>query len=122
MTEEEIRKLADQGGVFSLHFMTHMLTGRFSPPATREEFFNHLDALVRVAGIESVALGPDYLPYTENFKRNTQQRDLTFPAGLESPAAMIEVTRGLVARGYDDDSIQKILGGNLHRLLRDTIG
>jgi membrane dipeptidase len=122
MTESEIRALADRGGVFALHFMTHMLTGRFTPRATLEEFFRQLDAVVSIAGVDAVALGPDYLPYTEDFQRNTGQRELSFPEGLQSAAEMIQVTRGLVERGYDDQSIRKILGDNLLRLLHDTIG
>lgn len=122
MTEHEIRALADKGGVFAVHFMTHMLTGRFAPRATLEELLDQVDAIVRIGGIDSVALGPDYLPYTDDFKRNTGQQDLSFPIGLESAAGLVNVTRGLVAREYDDVSIQKILGGNLLRLLRETIG
>jgi membrane dipeptidase len=122
MTEDEIRALAEKGGVFAIHFMTHMLTGRFAPRATLQELMDQIDAVVRIGGIESVALGPDYLPYTDDFRRNTGQQDLTFPIGLESAAGLMNVTRGLVARGYDDLSVHKILGGNLLRLLRDTIG
>jgi membrane dipeptidase len=81
-----------------------------------------LDAIVNVGGIDCIALGPDYLPYSDDFKRNTQQPNLTFPIGLDSPADLLNLTRALVARGYGDDAVQKILGGNLLRFLRETIG
>jgi len=122
MTREEIRALANRGGVFALHFMTHMLTGRFEPVATLEELLVQIDAIVDVAGIDCLALGPDYLDYTDNFKRNTGQHNLTFPAGLESPAGMLNLTRGLVWKRYSDEAIRKILGGNLLRLFRESIG
>jgi membrane dipeptidase len=122
MTEGEIRAVADKGGVIALHFMTHMLTGRFEPPATLDEVLRQIDAIARVGGIDCLALGPDYLPYTEDFRRNTGQWRLTFPVGLESPAGMVNLIRGLVGRGYGDEAVQKILGGNLLRLLRDTLG
>jgi membrane dipeptidase len=121
LTEGEIRALADQGGVIALHFMTHMLTGRFSPPADLEEVLAQVDGIVNVGGVDCLALGPDYLPYTEEHKRNTKQPNLSFPVGLESPAKMLNLTRALVSHGYSDDSIHKILGGNLMRLLRETI-
>ena len=104
-----------------MHFMTHMLTGRFSPAAGLDDVLRQIDALVRVGGIDCVALGPDYLPYTEEFKRNTGQWDLSFPTGLESPAGLGELVRGLVAEGYDDEAVRKILGGNLLRLFRETL-
>jgi microsomal dipeptidase-like Zn-dependent dipeptidase len=73
-------------------------------------------------GEGDVALGPDYLPYREEHRRNTNQPNLTFPVGLESPAQLLNLTRGLVQRGYSDEEIQKILGRNLLRLFHETIG
>jgi membrane dipeptidase len=107
--------------VVALHFMTHMLTGRFAPRAGLDDVLRQIDALVRVGGIDCVALGPDYLPYTEEFRRNTGQHELTFPRGLESPAGLLNLTRGLVGRGYGDEAVRKILGGNLLRLFGDTL-
>ncbi len=81
-----------------------------------------IDALVRVGGIDCVALGPDYLPYTAQFRRNTGQPALSFPVGLESPASLFDLVQELVARGYGDEAVRKILGGNLLRLFRETLG
>jgi membrane dipeptidase len=122
LEEGEVHALADRGGVIALHFMTHMLTGRFSPPAGLEDVLRQIDALVNIGGIDCLALGPDYLPYTQEFQRNTGQGELSFPAGLESPAGLIHLIRGLVARGYGDEVVRKILGGNLLRLFRETLG
>ena len=121
MTEEEIKTLADKGGVFALHFMTHMLTGRFEPRAELEELLAQVNAIVNIGGIDCLALGPDYLPYTEEMKRNTNQWNLSFPVGLESPATLLNLTRALVWGGYSDQAVHKILGGNLLRLLRETL-
>jgi len=121
MTEDEVRAVAEKGGVLALHFMTHMLTGQFEVRPTLDELMVQLAAIVNIAGIDAVALGPDYLPYTEEHRRNTQQPNLTFPRGLESPAHMLNLTRALVQHGYDDTAIKKILGGNLMRLFRDTL-
>jgi len=77
---------------------------------------------VRIGGIECLALGPDYIPESESFKQNSGQANLTFPVGLESPACMLNLTKALVDEGYSDEAIGKILGGNLMRLFRETIG
>ena len=121
LTDQEVRELANKGGVIALHFMTHMLTGRFTPQAQIEELLVQLDSIVKVGGIVCVALGPDYLSNTEDFKRNTGQWNLTFPEGLETAAGMLNLTRGLVAHGYSDAAIKKILGGNLLRLFSETL-
>jgi membrane dipeptidase len=122
MTAEEIRTVADRGGVIALHFMTQMLTGRFAPRAGLEDVLRQIDAIICAGGIDCLALGPDYLPLTEDFQRNTEQYHLSFPVGLESPAGMGDLIRGLVGRGYGDAAIRKILGDNLLRLFRATLG
>jgi membrane dipeptidase len=122
MTEAEIRSVADKGGVLALHFMTHMLTGRFTPRARIEDVLRQIDAIANIGGVDCLALGPDYLPNTDDFRRNTGQWNLSFPETLESPAGLLNLIEGLVGRGYSDGAIQKILGGNLLRLFRDTLG
>lgn len=42
--------------------------------------------------------------------------------GLKNHSVFGNVTRGLVARGYPDEDIRKLMGGNWLRLLEDTIG
>jgi membrane dipeptidase len=121
LTEEEIRAVAEKGGVIALHFMTHMLTGRFEPRATLDELLLQLDAIVNIGGIDCIALGPDYIPDVDKLCRNTQQLSLTFPIGLESPGHLLNLTGALVRHGYEDSAIHKILGGNLMRLFRETI-
>jgi membrane dipeptidase len=121
LTEGEIRQLAESGGVIGLHFMTHMLTGRFLPPATLADVVRQIDAIANQGGIDCLALGPDFLPNNHAFQRNTSQANLTFPIGLESPAGLPRLVAALLDRGYAEDDIRKIFGGNLLRLFRDTL-
>lgn len=122
LTEPEIRELADHGGVIALHFMTHMLTGRFEPRATMDEMIRQINEIVRIGGIDCLALGPDYIPRSESFGRNSGQPNLSFPIGLESPASLLNLTEALLKAGYSDEAVSKILGGNLLRLFRETLG
>ena len=43
-----------------------------------------------------------------------------WPVGLDSHSKMMNLTRGLVKRGYSDADVLKILGGNWLRLFRET--
>jgi len=45
-----------------------------------------------------------------------------YPAGIDGFENIPNVTRGLVARGYSDDAIRKILGGNFLRVFRQVWG
>jgi membrane dipeptidase len=69
---------------------------------------NHIDHIVRVAGIDHVGLGGDY-----------DGAD-TMPEGLEDVSGYPNITQELLDRGYCERDIHKILGGNLLRALRQA--
>jgi membrane dipeptidase len=77
------------------------------PGATLKDFVDHIDHAVKVAGIDHVGIGTDFdggggIP---GFNDDT-----------EAPNVTIE----LVRRGYTEDQIKKIWGGNLLRVWRDV--
>jgi membrane dipeptidase len=77
------------------------------PGATLKDFVDHLDHAVKVAGIDHVGIGTDFdggggIP---GFNDDT-----------EAPNVTIE----LVRRGYTEEQIKKIWGGNLLRVWRDV--
>ena len=77
-------------------------------PAPRvgwEKIIDHIDHAVKVAGIDHVGLGSDF-------------DGGPMPAGMESVAHLPKITTELVRRGYAEEDIRKILGGNTLRLMR----
>ena len=68
---------------------------------------DHIDHAVMVAGIDHVGLGSDF-----------DGADDQFPEGVEDVSKIPNVVRGLMERGYSDESILKILGGNTLRVIR----
>ena len=67
---------------------------------------DHIDHVVKVAGIDHVGLGSDYDGVT------------TLPEGLEDVSRFPYLTAELLRRGYSDADVGKILGGNLLRVMR----
>jgi len=67
---------------------------------------DHIDHGVKVAGIDHVGLGSDF------GGTNT-------PIGLESSAGFPRITYHLLKRGYTEDQIDKIVGGNLLRVIQE---
>ncbi|RPJ78473.1 MAG: membrane dipeptidase [Acidobacteria bacterium] len=77
------------------------------PPATLKEFADHIDHAVKVAGIEHVGVGTDFdggggVP------------------GFNDHSEALNVTVELLRRGYNEDQIRKIWGGNLMRVWREV--
>jgi len=74
-----------------------------------DRLLDHFDHAVKVAGIDHVGLGSDF-----------DGADDLFPAGMEDISKIPNLVRGLIARGYSDADILKILGGNTLRVMRET--
>ncbi len=75
------------------------------PPATLKDFADHLDHAVKVAGVDHVGIGTDF---------DGGGGILGFNDASEAP----NVTEELVRRGYSEQDIAKIWGGNLLRVWR----
>ncbi len=69
---------------------------------------DHIDHIVKIAGIDHVGLGSDYdgVPM--------------LPEGLEDVSTFPRITQVLLDRNYSEQDIQKILGGNTLRVLREA--
>jgi membrane dipeptidase len=71
---------------------------------------DHLDHIVQLVGVDHVGLGSDF----DGISSTPQQ--------LDSVADMPLITRELLARGYSEEDIKKILGENFLRVLRANVG
>lgn len=78
------------------------------PGGSIEDVLDHIDHAVQVAGIDHVALGSDF------------DGVFDLPAGLEDVTRLPYLTYGLLQRGYAEEDIYKILGGNTLRVLEQA--
>jgi membrane dipeptidase len=76
------------------------------PRAPLQSLINHIDHVVKIAGIDHVGLGSDF--DGQNF----------FPEGMDSAADLPKITEALLERGYSPGDIKKILGENMLRVFR----
>jgi membrane dipeptidase len=70
---------------------------------------DHIDHIVKVAGIDHVGLGSDF----DGVSGAT-------PQGMDSAADLPRITQALLDRGYSANDIKKILGGNVLRVFRQV--
>ena len=124
-TDAQMRAVARRGGVIGIN---SVLVSPVAGRATLEHFVDHIDHAVEVAGIEHVGIGFDFFHFIfsqwtkeaqEALQRNFAA--LNFVPGLLDHGDAGNLVRVLVARGYDDDSIIKILGGNAMRVFRQLL-
>lgn len=78
------------------------------PRGTVADVADHIDHIVKVAGIDHVGIGSDYDGIT------------MWPVGLDDVADYPRLTEELLKRGYSDSDVHKVLGGNVLRAFREA--
>lgn len=146
MSDDMIKALAEQGGVIQINFGSSFLTEEANaysgqrdeayqaylkaegleddhaveddfraqwleqhpyPFASFDETLAHFEHVVKLVGIDHVGIGSDYDGVGDSL-----------PVGLKDVSTYPHLIAGLAARGYSDEDIRKVLGGNLMRVWR----
>lgn len=141
MSDEMLKALADKGGVAMINFGSSFLRGEYqgqgdpveekikkyledndidrdsdegfkyyseqrkaNPIGTLDDVVAHIDHAVQLVGIDHVGLGSDY-------------DGVTFlPDGLEDVSEYPNLIEALLEKGYSEQDIAKIMGGNVLRV------
>jgi len=77
------------------------------PHVSWEKIVEHIDHVVKLVGPEHVGLGSDF-------------DGADMPEGLEDCSKLPRITEALLRKGYKEDDIRKILGGNMLRVMEQS--
>lgn len=77
------------------------------PRVDWSEIIAHIDHAVKLVGVEHVGLGSDF-------------DGANMPYGMEDAAQLPKITEALLATGYSESDVRKILGENTLRLMTDV--
>lgn len=77
------------------------------PPVTIARLVDHIDHIVKLVGINHVGLGSDF----DGIQAT--------PTDLATVEDLPNLTAELLRRGYSDEDIEKILGGNMLRVMEE---
>jgi membrane dipeptidase len=137
-TDEQLRRLADKGGVLGVYLMPFL---RSSGQPTTADFVRHVDHAVRVCGEDHVGVGSDnsitpldltpaFRSVHADFVRARRRRGISAPGeaedvfnyvpDLNTPRRMEQIADALAARGHSSARIEKILGQNWLRLFGEV--
>lgn len=129
-SDEELKAIAATGGVIGVFAMPWFIA-EDPKNTTIDHFLDHVDYIVNVAGIDHVGIGTDWpMPQTKwmalTFKKYVAPKlgfapgdgpSVEYIHGIKDYRQFPNITAGLVARGYSDADIIKIIGGNWMRVL-----
>ena len=89
---KETRRLTDEGKL---------------PHVSWERIVDHIDHVVKLVGADHVGLGSDF-------------DGADMPDGMEDCSKLPKLTEALLRKGYSDDDVRKILGGNTLRVMAEA--
>ena len=104
LTDEQILAITKKGGMIGINFCPPFLTDKKS--ASINDIMDHIDYIVKLAGIDHVGLGSDFDGIEST------------PVGLEDCSKYPAITKALLDRGYSEKDIKKILGENFLRVIK----
>jgi membrane dipeptidase len=77
------------------------------PAVSWEKIVEHIDHATKVAGVDHVGLGSDF-------------DGATMPIGMEDASQLPKLTTALRDKGYSEADVEKILGGNILRVMEQV--
>lgn len=104
LTDAQIKALAEKGGVIGINFYPRFLNE--NSQASVDDIVRHIDHIVSLVGPAHVGFGSDFDGISST------------PRGVEDVSRLGAVTEALLARGYSDDDVRAIIGGNFLRVFR----
>ncbi len=134
-----VRAMAAKAGIIGVCGLPQSLA---DGTPTLDDLLDHVDYLVKLAGIDHVGIGLDYVEAYQDQATvtappsvvywRTRRPDIfgplsafgrqSYPIGVESVRKLPNLTQGLIDRGYSEAEAAKILGGNWLRAIGAVCG
>jgi membrane dipeptidase len=137
--DRELKALADKGGVLGIYLMPFLGgapgPGKASPG---DAVIRHVEHALKVCGEDHVGIGsdmsvspieetPEYLKAERAFAEGRRGRGIQAPdedrplyiPDLNQPRRLERIAERLAAKGHRAAVIEKVIGGNFHRVLRE---
>ena len=135
-TDEQLKALADRGGVVGIYDLPYLTASPKQP--TVEDYLAHLEHALKVAGENHVGIGSDadILPMDVSEKGMAEIRKVLeqrrsaglaapeedrppYVVGLNTPRRIEVIADGLLKRGYPAGVVEKVIGANFARVFAD---
>lgn len=136
LTDEQIKRLAERGGVIGANGFPAFVARKEQP--SLDDLIDHMAYIAHLVGTDHIGLGLDYYAGTAGIAKPGEAEAAYdqliaagtwkpsayppppwhYPAGLECPSGLPRLTERLFQRGFTPADIHKVLGGNFMRVFR----
>jgi membrane dipeptidase len=136
-TDQQIRAMADKGGVIGIICLGYMIGPNLGTETTLETYVDHIEHAVKIGGIDHVGLASDfaiqgleatgatrenwYVPRLTRFKPSYKVQWPPWIPELDKVDRYRHVARLLDKRGFKTGDIEKLLGQNWLQYFSETL-
>ncbi|MFD3158572.1 dipeptidase [Haloimpatiens sp. FM7330] len=106
LTDDMIKKLADNGGVMGINFCNAFLSK--NRKASVEDMIRHIEHIRNVGGIDVIAIGTDF-------------DGIDNPPEIEHMGEMNKLEKALYKNGFSEEEIEKIFYKNTLRIIKENL-
>ncbi len=111
LSDDQIKVIAERGGVMGLVLYNKFLRTRGgNETPTLEDVFTHADYIINLVGEDHLGIGSDL--------DGASIKD--FPSGIRTVSDLPKIANFFLKKGYSEERVRKIMGGNFLRVLREN--
>lgn len=133
--DDVIREIANVGGVFGVSTYASFCETTFGVRPTIQDVVDHLSYVAELVGVDHVGLGTDKFEGRSELSfqramvrkypevlREYMDETSRHAEGVTSNADAPKLTQALLDRGFAEEDVRKILGGNFLRVFKEVFG
>jgi membrane dipeptidase len=120
LTDEQIRLVADSGGAIGMNGASFLVSDDDRKDLGALELSAHIDHIVRLVGDEFVGLGLDCCDRLAGI--NASVPNVPSYDVISDHSHLPRLVAILFEKGYSDERVGRILGGNFRRVYKEVIG
>jgi membrane dipeptidase len=125
ITDEQIKMIGERRGLIGVNAV---LVSSKKEESTLDRYIDHIEHVADLIGIDGVGIGFDFFEFIYRQWPDSAKKELAakfttphFIPDLSNHSHARNLTRRLIERGFSDENIEKILGGNWMRILKQLL-
>lgn len=128
VTDEQMKAVAGKGGTIGITTFSPFIRADRQP--TLDDYLDHFDYAINLIGEDHVTFATDWFdgktrvnwatPWYYPEVTQGKQYDGLGLIGFRTRAELVNVVEGMIKRGYGNERIKKLLGGNFIRVLKEV--
>jgi membrane dipeptidase len=135
ISDDVIKAIAEVDGVMGISTYSSFCETTFGVRPTLTDVLDHISHVAELVGVDHVGLGTDKFEGRSELSfqramvrkypevlRDYMTAESRHAEGLTSSADLPKITQGLIDRGFSDEDVVKIIGGNFLRAFKAVFG